>query len=119
MAHVNNTENTENSYVSLMPWNVAEFNCIHMHARVNVGSRPLEHILSGCLLGNESCDEKHKLSGQCRACFKTFLHMRSLRKHIRYKCPSRYLCPICLNISKYFVPCMGSFIEACNECVRV
>jgi len=119
MAHVEDTENTENmenNYV--MPWDFAEFNCIHMRAGINMGLRPLEHVLSGCLLGDEFQDEKHKLSGQCRACFRTFLHMHSLRKHIRYRCPSRYMCSICLNMSKYLVPCMGSFIETCNECMR-
>lgn len=55
-----------------------------------VGSRPVEHVLSGCILGRfREDDAGEDVPGECRGCGTGFNKMRRLRYHIRFDCNAR------------------------------
>lgn len=106
--------------VFTMPKGAAAYwDCLHMLSGYGVGSRPVEHVISGCLLGRYREDDAgEKVPGWCVACGAYARRMTILRRHIRYECDASEVCEVCCEKSVFFIKQDEVTFKACNNCMR-
>lgn len=103
-----------------MPKGIMCWNCPHMLSGFGTGSRPVEHVVSGCLLGrSREDDEGERMPGWCRACGSHVRRMKRLRQHIRFECDASEICEKCCEKTLFVIPYDGDRVKACDNCMRV